>query len=489
MTMFVAWGLANPLTAAPDEPAHAIKAAAVVRGELLGDRYDPERPGWGYVDVPAVIAYTPSMTCFAFHPDQTAVCQRPVAGAPSVITHVVTTAMTYNPLYYSVVGLPSFFPSGQGSLYLMRLVSAALCAAALAYGFAQALTATRRGWLPTGLLLALTPMVIFLGSSINPAALEVAAGASLWVSLAVLLRSDEPARFRSRIVAIAIMASVFVNLRGLSPLFLVIIAAAVVLASPLRQTGVILRRRFIWPWIGLVGLATVAALAWTRYAGTLGSDGVVHHPELEFWDAVQVSLGSTSNYVANMIGQFGWMETGLPIWVYFLVVSVVGALCALALAVGTWRERLVLVGLALACIVIPVVLHSTQAKYLGIVWQGRYFLPAVVGIPILAAFVLDGSPDSPGRRIGRNLCALFGAAWFTYQLVAFFINLHRYTFGAGREWFVTPIDEWVPPLPVPVLGLILAIGLAGLVALCLHPWGTLREPAPIEDPEPAPTAS
>ena len=44
-----AWALATPLTAAPDEPFHMVKAAATVRGQLHGS--PGARPGRGLVSV------------------------------------------------------------------------------------------------------------------------------------------------------------------------------------------------------------------------------------------------------------------------------------------------------------------------------------------------------------------------------------------------------------------------------------------------------
>ena len=52
MGLPTAWTVATPLMGAPDEPAHVIKAAAVVRGEMAG----LEKPGVGtfrYVTIPA----------------------------------------------------------------------------------------------------------------------------------------------------------------------------------------------------------------------------------------------------------------------------------------------------------------------------------------------------------------------------------------------------------------------------------------------------
>jgi hypothetical protein len=466
-SVFVAWAVANPLGAAPDEPAHANKAAAVVHGQLGAATYDPTLPGLG-VRVPAVVAYTNSaVRCFMFRSDVTAACLGPFpeTADPAATATSVSTATRYNPLYYAVVGLPSLAPTGPETIYLMRLVSAALCALTLAWAFAQALTGRRGDWASLGVLLSMTPMVVYLSGTINPASLEIAGAAALWVTLLALVREADPARLRSRFIGLALIASVFVNLRSLSPLFLLIIVGTVVLSAPFARSWDVLRQRVTWPWIGLIGLATIAGLAWTRTAGTVAGDGVVHHPDLDFVTAAGWSLGDTSVYVTNMIGQFGWVDTNLPTMLAMLIAATIGFLVIVALAVGTWRERIALTLLAGLTVALPVVIHASQARYIGIVWQGRYFLPAAVGIPIVAAFVLSRVAGTTGHGLARRATILLGGSWWISQVIAFAINLHRYQNGALHGWLNPPADQWHPPVPVPLLYLVLFAGLSGLVAL------------------------
>ncbi|NKY09932.1 DUF2142 domain-containing protein [Cellulomonas hominis] len=469
LALFSAWIVANPLTAAPDEPAHITKAGAVVRGQLVGQVYDDEHPGWGHVDVPAAVGFATQVpNCFAFQPETTAACIPDWPEDPAETIQAVTTASTYNPLYYAIVGLPSLAPGGPETVYLMRAVSAVLCALALAWAFAQAATVRRADWVTLAVLLAMTPMVVYMGSAINPASLEICAALALWVGLSALVRDPDPDRLRSRLAGFAVIASVFVNLRGLSPLFLAIIAAVVVLSAPWRSTWAVLRERAAWPWIALVGVASALALVWMRTAGTLESDGRVHHPDLDFWTAVQWSLGDTSVYVSNMIGQFGWVDTNLPVWVQMTVATTVGILVVLALAAGSRRERAAILLLALATIVVPVVIHATQAKYLGIVWQGRYFLPAAVGLPVVAGYVLARTAGTTGRRFSWRATLLLSTVWAGYQLIAFGVNVHRYTFGASSGWVTPPAGAWAPPLPVAVLSALVVLACVALVALCLR---------------------
>ncbi len=476
--LFALWSLASPLTSAPDEPAHATKAAAVVRGEWVGEPVAGEPDGHGSVHVPNVIWQSQGFPlCFYFHADRDASCMDTATKDPDRIVFAVTTASNYNPLYYTVTGLPSLLPVGAPMLYLMRLVSAALCAFALAWAVRSLAELRRVTWPVLGLVAALTPQTVFLASSISPAAPEICTAIGLWAGLLVVVRRPDPARLPARMAGIAVLASVLVNLRGMSPLFLAIAVATVVVSAPWRNTWVALRDRRSWPWLGLVAVASVLALAWTRTQGSLPS-GAVAFPDWTFREAAKRSILDTPDYLTNMVGQFGWMDTDLPVWFVIAWLAGILALVVAALVRGSWRERIVLVGLAAATMALPVAIHASQAKYVGIVWQGRYFLPAAVGIPLLAGFILRGRPavvpdDVPvaegasatvdADAAAERLEGLRGAGrWLPWgvgallvgQLLAFSINLHRYVVGVDGPWFGTEADAWAPPLSAPVLMLL-----------------------------------
>lgn len=477
--VFGTWALANPLTAAPDEPSHMVKAAAVVRGELGGEVRDPTSPDRYFVDVPAVAGLTIDMPrCFAFKPDVTAACMQSIPeGDAGKTMSAATTAVTYNPTYYAIVGLPTLAPMATESDYLMRGVSAALCAALLAWSFAQAAGSRRPDWTSVAVLLSITPMVVFLSSAVSPASVEIAGAAALWSSLGALVHDPRPDRFRSRMAAVGIIGTVFVNLRGLSPLFLAIIVLAVVLTAPWSATWAVLRDRRSWPWIALVSVATVLALVWTGTAGSLSSDGTVRYPDFTFWFTVQWSLGDTSAYLSNMIGQFGWVDTNLPWWLLTGYGVTAGFLVVLAVAVGIWRERTALLLLGVITVAGPVLIQSSQALYIGPVWQGRYFLPAAVGLPILSGIVLSKHFAPIADRVGNRAVALFATVWVVAQVTAFIVNWHRYAYGTDVGWLHAPADAWSPPVPIEAPAAVFLVGLLGVVGLCLS-FTSRREPAP-----------
>ena len=92
----VLWSLASPLMSVPDEPAHTVKAAAVARGELLGET-DGAQGSAMTVTVPEYIAATHEQTCYKHQRQIPASCAPGVGGSTGLVS-AETTAGNYNPL-------------------------------------------------------------------------------------------------------------------------------------------------------------------------------------------------------------------------------------------------------------------------------------------------------------------------------------------------------------------------------------------------------
>lgn len=456
------WALANPLMASPDEPAHTVKAASVVRGQLLG----PVVEGGNQVDVPyfyqLVTAYP---TCYMFDPTETGECDPAATQAIDAPAQSVTPAGRYNPLYYAIVGLPTLAPPGDGVLYAMRLVSAALCTFLLACGLRALAETPRPAWGAMGAAAALTPMTVFLTSTVNPAAVEIAAAFALWCQLLTLLRHPDPVLTARRMAWVAVSATFLMNARGLSLLYTAVIVAVVLLVSPWRSFLDVVRTRATWPSFAVVVVAGLAAAGWVVGTNSLGSGGEERFPDLSFLGAAKVSVLSTNDYVLNMVGQFGWMDTHLEPWVHMAFAAGAGVVVLLALAAGSWRERVALVLLAGLTFALPVLIHSSQARYLGIIWQGRYILPVAVGLPLLAAAILVRRLTVLPRDLAVALATVVAAIVAVVQGLAFFENLHRYVNGEDGGWASLEPDAWLPPVPLAVV-----IGLA-VVALVAYGVG------------------
>ena len=445
------FALATAPASSPDEPSHAIRAAAVARGQwsgvLLPASPDIEVPGAAtVVHLPADWAGVAALPdCFIGDAGQAADCQVPL-GPPADAggVDVETYAGQYPPLYYALVGLPSLFLPAWPALTAMRLVSTTLTAAFVSWGLFRLsrIPGNRAGvW---GAAIALTPMTLFLGASVNPAGFEIVAAFSFWAAALALATGAGPPS-RGALVQAAVGGAVLVNSRFTGPVWAVGIVAVVLVLAPTGRLRELVRSP------GARGVGLTAALASAVAVGWLAV-----HPQVvttenrypQFADpalTLRFIVGKGVDYLANMVGDFGWLDTPAPPLTWLLWTVATGAVVLLGLAVARGRRRpaaLVLVVAATAAA--PVVLQFPWAVDAGIVWQGRYALPLAMGIPLVAALVA-GIDDSPVgevvRRVARATVPLLAVA----HVAAFATAARRYAVGVGGE-FVTREPAWSSPV-------------------------------------------
>jgi Predicted membrane protein (DUF2142) len=479
------WGIANPPFAAPDEPAHVNRAVALDHGELTGDtpsrRLRRELVGAGdnlVVRVPEVLARS-DPGCFAFKPDVAAGCLS-VTGS-SRDTDSLTTAGRHPPAYYGVVGLVSLvYPPGVGTVYLMRFVGALMTGAFIA----TAMTALRRTAAPKlvagGLLVAITPMVLFVSGTVNPSVPEIAASLALWVCGLVLV-SEARERVDNRLViSVGISACVLVLSRQLGPLWLGLIALTICASTNRFTLRNLARSSLARLWGGLVAACVLAQVGWVLVvkpldATLLGRTKV----DASTSEIVRASLGATFGRYREMIGVFGWLDTPSPALTYLLWTAAIAFLVLLAVMVARRRQVLLILGLVIATIVVPIVLEVPAYRDVGAVfWQGRYTLPLAVGVPILAAMSI--ATTERGRRLAEpRVSWVIGGIVVLGSTLAFAQNLRRYAVGYNGDVWYWLHPQWSPPISSLLLTVGYVIAMVVFVAWTLVSSGA-REPTPEE---------
>lgn len=469
------WALASPLFSYPDEPAHVIYAAGAVRGGLFGT------PNGQFSEVSVPASYTSienPTPCFAFEAERSAACLPPLRADVQGEARVGTLAGRYPPLYYLYAGLPSLVATGAMGIYLMRVMTVLLSAALLASAIASARARTRNPWPLAGLVLAMTPMVLYFMGAVNPQGPEIAAGVGLWTAgIAVLARADSPGahdhRMRTRLVLrMIVAAAVLATVRPVAPIWLVVIVFSIMVAymqwSTLRALS---RLRTI-----RIGVPVIAVLACGTAAWVLLRDFL--QPEKSTFSyissqhALTISFERIGYWLRQMVGILGWLDTDLPAFTYNAWTGMIGLILLLALAYGGKRGILAICGLIAAGIIISMAAEFSSYAEHGFGWQGRYVLPLFVGVPILAGQVLHdraGIDTRTRRRLVVLVVALAGVA----QFVGFRAAMNRYTHGRKNVFDVSPDGPlWAPPLGsvllTVVFGLVLLVGAAAL-------WAAVRE--------------
>jgi hypothetical protein len=467
------WGIANPPFAAPDEPAHVKRAVALDHGELtgktIGSRLRRELGGENanlVVRVPEVYAIS-DPGCFAFNPNVSAACLRVGGSARDV--DAVTSAARHPPAYYAVVGLASLVPRpGSGTVYVMRFIGAAITGAFIA----TAMTALRRMPAPrlaaTGLLVGITPMVLFVSSSVTPSAPEIAAALALWVcGLVLVCQTNEPVDKRL-VTAVGISASVLALSRQLSPLWLGLIALSMVVFASRSSIRNLARSSWARLWALVVTSCALAQIGWVVVVKPLDTSLLgrerVDVPESEI---VRATLGTSYGLYREMIGVFGWLDTPSPALTYLLWTVAIAFLFILAVIVARRRHVLLLLGLVIGTVVIPLALEIPSYRDVGAAfWQGRYTLPLAVGVPIVAAMSIASTER--GRRLAEpRLSWVIGGIAVLGSTLAFAQNLRRYTVGYNGDVWYWLRPEWSPPISSALLTFGYIVAVVAFVAWAL----------------------
>jgi hypothetical protein len=439
--MIGAWSFATPLGAGPDEPNHMAQAAAIVRGQFAEPLHPSAVGEIAAVDIPRYVwrvGFGPN--CFAFRPQVSAACARPIGDSTAEVL-ASTQFSNAPPLYYLVTGVPTLLWSGSGALYAMRVVSGLVNAALVALGMFLLLRYHPRRAPMLGTLVALTPMALFIMAVVNSSGLELAAGFATWCGWLCVI--EYPTVPRALAAGTAIATVLLILARPTSPLDALIVA--VVLGVLVGWRG--LRTRFDRStrplWISGVAALVAAGVVLLIFGRPhlLGIPGA-HRQSLasNMW----ATLRQTGDRFRQTVGEFGWLDTPVHAWVVAVWASALGLLTAVAVVLSRPCRR-ALPLLAVLAVAMPLVLESPQINTVGLFWQGRYWLPVLVGFPLVASSFHGASARrmQPVVRWGGVGAIVVGAGLAAAQIASFRLNLRRYESGLGPHAPATA--RWAPP--------------------------------------------
>jgi predicted membrane protein DUF2142 len=463
--LIVSWVYANPPPAAPDELHHYLRAVAIGHGQLLGKPGGREGalnivgnsppPGYSQRDYQLALKWVAQNTrqvrvppglmpgwfrCSQANPYVSAGCLNTSPPLQTPTDQFIATA-TYQPLPYLLPALESRLSLSPDQLdRLMRLTKAFLCVVLLTVA-AAAVLEPGTGMLPfVGLVVALSPMEVFLASSLNPSGLEIAGSIALAATLLRIARPADPPGW----VWWALGGSGFVLAlsRTPAPLWIVLDLAVFIGLVGLKPARDLFRRhrRSATFALGALAAGIILNRLWEAlYGPTLTVDPT------PISNSLAAGWRQLPGVLMQEVGQFDYLEFSLPSIAYTAWDAVVVALCSIAFVIGSRRERVVLAATLAVALALPVVLVASVMRFTGFGLQGRYVLPFAVVVPLVAGEILVRQWSRLVVLGAQRMFVPFAVAIAGLQLVGWWANAHRFAVGLGGPRWFFPVAQWHPP--------------------------------------------
>jgi hypothetical protein len=473
----LAWVFSDPPFTGPDEAAQFLRAVGISDGALIG------APGHG-PPVSAVPLQQQSMastsravivppglspdaySCELLDPAISAACTE---NAPENATSVreFTYVGTYQPLPFLLPALVLRADDhAGGSLRLARLATLAIWLALLAVAIWTLWDETFGAPSLVGIVLALTPMVVYLGASMSDSSTETMASLAFF---AVLLRIGRE-RMRGAPRSIWVLAGacgvVLALSRPLGPVWIAFDLVVAATFSGPRDSWTLVRRGRRTAVASAV--AIFAAIALNRYWEATYEPNTVFTP-LPGVDVLNAGAQDLHSILGEFIGNFGYLNIPLSPAVEWLWALAAAALIVLGVGVGRTAARVAILVAVLIAVAFPIYLFAASLRFTGFGLQGRYTLPFAVVIPLVAGEALRrGRARLP---VALPAVLIAGAALIAgaVQLIAWWTNAQRYAVGTGGPTWFLSVAQWSPPVGWPVWATVAVVASVLLALFWIEP--------------------
>lgn len=447
------WSIAQPRFSGADEPEHFYHAEAVWSGQWVPPLASgPKQWDTQFRASKVDVNKANFQICYLVDPNgQPKPCPgnqgTTAAGAVSKNSPQVYDYVGREPpLPMLLTGLPIYASPTKLGLYLSRFLTTLIGAACLATAITLALAARRRA-LALGVVVAATPSVFAGYGVFNSSPLEIGCAAVLWVCVVLLAREEEISR--SLIAITSAFGVILLLSRPVSFVYLAFAAGALLALCPWNRLRAILRDRYTQVGFGCVGAVGVLSLVWYKLVEApvnpyyLADDHLPHITALG--QKVSASMSGAQNNWMQSIGSSGFNEYNGPFYTTLLWTALIFAVIAIGLWHGRRSDVATVGGLIFALLALPVIAQTITISSTYLYWQGRYDIPTMAGILIIAASCLD-RPDV--KRHDLDKLILCGVVVMTLaQLMEFAGTLRR--FVVGLKGPLNPLywsHGWRPPL-------------------------------------------
>jgi hypothetical protein len=475
--LLLAWAIGNPPFAGADESAHYQRAIGVGQGHLIGPKATVTVPAGSSSEAVTMFEWVndatrtvdirggmllPNPECNAHNTDVSASCLL----GQHVIPHrsnVIIPVGNYQPEAYLLPGaLLNHVHDPLSADRLARLGTATICLILLTTAIELLWTGEIASLL--GLLVAVTPMVLFTNAILNPSGLEISTSITFIAAILALHRRASPTGWVW--AAMAISGAMLALSRSPGPVWVLLGLVLMASLEGRRDGTALLRQNRVAATISLLALVAAMALnqVWeVAYGSHLDPSAA------GFLREIPSALYQLPNLIREEVGSFGSLDSPLALplpasWLLFLL-----TLVCLAFYLGNRRERIVVAATAILNLVVAVLFYAVFLAGSGFAAQGRHLLPFGVFIPLLAVDVVSRHRERLSPRLVGIAAMAIPLAVGGIQAAAWYGNARRQAVGInGPLWFI-PYAEWQPPLgwwtwTAVVLAAAALLGGAGLMS-------------------------
>ena len=461
--LLLTWSLGIGRYGGPDEPAHVLRSASVAAGELVGTEVPALAPGFRGVTVPGALA-TGDPACFRHDAEASPMCAQATEAAGT--RRAATSAGTYPPLYYALVGLPVRALGHAGESQWYRIVAALWCALALAIAMLRA----RRLPMNVVVLAAVPPAAWFVFGVVNPNAAEIALALVAWVSVVRLRYASAGGASPTALLWVSVPMALAIAMRPIAVLPFGAMAVVMWIDRRSRRAEVL---RTSWASASAVfaapAIAAASVLVWNWYSHVALRDARAA-AHVSRWQSAKHSMRGILGNARELVASLGWREFSAPVVVqmcWWIIVAIASyALVRRGVrGVGSW---LVVVTFGLFS---PVAFETIFAQRIGFIWQGRYSIAIAIGLVVLAG----DSGFARSQRPHRIRAVLVALTW-VIEVGAFWYTLRRYTVGVNGSWLFRDA-AWQPGVAPMALVALNAVLIGGLLLMQQsQSWGAVAGP-------------
>jgi Predicted membrane protein (DUF2142) len=457
----LAWALGLPPGAGPDEHEHYVKALGVGGGDLYGRPPRAREPSQQQLErflkispedlaklnalaqkppttgqlwqrrtsreftVPAGLSF-PAFRCgYLGHGDWSCLGRARASPRARVEGSYVGT---YQPYLYAPPGLVMRpFDDPQTALRAGRLVNAALSIALLLVAALVLWDGSNGALSLTGLIVAVTPEIVFFASVLNPSGPELTSAICFSACLLRLTRSSSAPGWVWTVTAAS--GTVLALSRSLGPIFVVLLTASVAVLNGWRPALAALKSapRASTATAVTVAIACAAGAFWERR----------YQPHVPYGpgaivDGLGGSIDNLPGLPKQTVGVFGATDIFMPLIFYVVWWLMLAALLAAAFYVGRGLERAALPALAVGIVAATLVLSAIY-RQIGYELAARYILPLAVILPLWAGELLARHRSRLPPSVARWMLLAFAGAAAVVHAAAWVTH--------GRH-----VSGWTPPL-------------------------------------------